>query len=133
MSDRALGIYVHWPYCARLCPYCDFNIYKDKGGDADLLRAILADICAQAQRIDKRAPSSVHFGGGTPSLLAPRDIAAILETIADCFGLTLDAEVGLEANPDGFTREFAQGFAGAGINRMSLGVQAFSAGRISRG
>ena len=127
MSDRALGIYVHWPYCARLCPYCDFNIYKDKGGDADLLCAILADLRAQAQRIDKRAASSVHFGGGTPSLLAPRDIAAILETIADCFGLTPDAEIGLEANPDGFTPEFARGFAGAGINRMSLGVQAFDA------
>lgn len=127
MNDRALGIYVHWPYCARLCPYCDFNIYKDKGGDADLLRAILEDLPGQAQRIDTRAASSVHFGGGTPSLLAPRDIAAILETIADCFGLTPDAEIGLEANPDGFTAEVAQGFAGAGINRMSLGVQAFDA------
>lgn len=130
MKDRALGIYVHWPYCARLCPYCDFNIYKDRGGDAELLRAILADIRAHAQRIDKRTVSSVHFGGGTPSLLAPRDIAEIIETIADCFGLTPDAEIGLEANPDGFTPEVAQGFAGAGINRMSLGVQAFDAASL---
>lgn len=130
MKDRALGIYVHWPYCARLCPYCDFNIYKDKGGDAELLRAILADIRAHAQRIDKRAVSSVHFGGGTPSLLAPRDIAEIIETIADCFGLTPDPEIGLEANPDGFTPEVAKGFAGAGINRMSLGVQAFDAASL---
>lgn len=125
MTDRALGIYVHWPYCARLCPYCDFNIYKDKGGDADLLCAILVDIREQAQRIDGRIASSVHFGGGTPSLLAPRDIEAVLQTIADSFGLAPDAEIGLEANPDGFTLERAQGFAGAGINRLSLGVQAF--------
>jgi putative oxygen-independent coproporphyrinogen III oxidase len=124
MSDRALGIYVHWPYCARLCPYCDFNIYKDKGGDADLLRAILADLRGQAQRIDKRAATSVHFGGGTPSLLTPRDISAIVETIADCFGLMPDAEIGLEANPDGFTLDVSRSFAAAGINRMSLGVQA---------
>jgi len=125
MTDRALGIYVHWPYCARLCPYCDFNIYKDKGGDADLLHAILADIREQAQRIDGRIVSSVHFGGGTPSLLAPRDIEAVLQTIADSFGLAPGAEIGLEANPDGFTLERARGFAGAGINRLSLGVQAF--------
>ena len=55
MSDRALGLYVHWPYCARICPYCDFNIYKDKGGDADLLAAIIADIRGHADRIGRRA------------------------------------------------------------------------------
>ena len=130
MNKRALGVYVHWPYCARLCPYCDFNIYKDKGGDADLLKAIITDIHGQAWRIDKRAVSSVHFGGGTPSLLAPRDIAAILEAIADAYGLVPGAEIGLEANPDGFTLETARGFAGAGINRMSLGVQAFDAASL---
>jgi len=130
MNKRALGVYVHWPYCARLCPYCDFNIYKDKGGDADLLKAIITDIHGQAWRIDKRAVSSVHFGGGTPSLLAPRDIAAILEAIAAAYGLVPGAEIGLEANPDGFTLETARGFAGAGINRMSLGVQAFDAASL---
>ncbi len=127
MSDRALGIYVHWPYCARLCPYCDFNIYKDKGGDSDLLRAIAADLAAHAERIGKRAAASVHFGGGTPSLLAPSDIERILRAVSDAYGLEPAAEIGLEANPDGFDLEKARGFAAAGINRISLGVQAFDA------
>jgi len=127
MSDRALGIYVHWPYCARLCPYCDFNIYKDKGGDSDLLRAVIADLAAQAERIGRRAVASVHFGGGTPSLLAPADIERILRAISDAYGLEPGAEIGLEANPDGFDLEKARGIAGAGVNRISLGVQAFDA------
>jgi putative oxygen-independent coproporphyrinogen III oxidase len=124
-ESNPFGIYVHWPYCARVCPYCDFNIYKDKGGDDALHAAIIADIGHHAQRIGKREAVSVHFGGGTPSLLSPKAIEGIIAAAADSFGLTPNAEISLEANPDGFTQERARDFSAAGINRLSLGVQAF--------
>lgn len=120
-----LGVYVHWPYCARLCPYCDFNIYKDKGGDQKLVDSIIADINEHAVRMEKRPARSVHFGGGTPSLLSPQSLQTIIGAVGGAFGLADDAEIALEANPDGFTPQRAAEFRAAGINRLSLGVQSF--------
>ncbi|MET0545491.1 MAG: radical SAM protein, partial [Caulobacterales bacterium] len=119
------GVYVHWPYCARICPYCDFNIYKDKGGDEKLVEAMITDIREHATRMDKHAATSIHFGGGTPSLLSQQAVQTIIQTIDDAFGLAEGAEIALEANPDGFTLERARDFRAAGINRLSLGVQSF--------
>lgn len=118
-----LGLYLHWPYCRRVCPYCDFNVRRT-GGAADeaLLAPILADIAGHAGRLGRRPLASVFLGGGTPSLFSPRSIEAILETCARAFGLEPDCEITLEANP-----EDRAGFAGlvaAGVNRLSLGVQA---------
>jgi oxygen-independent coproporphyrinogen-3 oxidase len=117
------GIYVHWPYCARVCPYCDFNVYRARGGDhAPLLEAIIADIEAFARRFGKRQASSIFFGGGTPSLLSAAELARIIEAANAYLGLAADCEITLEANPEDAAR-FAE-HAAAGVNRFSLGVQA---------
>jgi oxygen-independent coproporphyrinogen-3 oxidase len=121
-TDR-LGLYIHWPYCARICPYCDFNVYKAANGDPDgMLAAMLKDLEQWRDRLGPRDLVSVHFGGGTPSLMAPKAIEAILAKADSLFGLAQAAEIGLEANPA--ERERLPDLAKAGINRLSLGVQA---------
>lgn len=122
-----LGVYVHWPYCARICPYCDFNVYRDRGRrgeQAALVEAILRDLTAQAELTGPRTLVSVFFGGGTPSLMDPDAVALILETARRLWTPAADLEVSLEANPtDGETRRFSA-LAQAGVGRLSLGVQA---------
>jgi oxygen-independent coproporphyrinogen-3 oxidase len=124
MSDnREFGAYIHWPYCARICPYCDFNVYRSRGQDnGALFAAIIADLKAQRARIGPRKAASIFFGGGSPSLLAPKEIAMLVGVIDDTFGLAPDAEITLEANPEDRAK-FAD-FVAAGINRLSIGVQA---------
>lgn len=123
MSDPAFGIYLHWPYCTRICPYCDFNVRRARGQNAqELLDAFDLDLRGHAGLIGKRQVDTVFFGGGTPSLLKGRDIAHVLRTIDDAFGLAPEAEISLEANPEDHKR-FTD-HAAAGINRFSLGVQA---------
>jgi putative oxygen-independent coproporphyrinogen III oxidase len=125
-AAREIGLYVHWPYCARICPYCDFNVVRDRGerdGPAALARAIVADLEAQAARIGRRRLSSVFFGGGTPSLMDPDWAGEILGAARRLFEPATDLEVTLEANPtDAEAGRFAA-FAAAGVNRLSLGVQ----------
>ncbi|WP_420430285.1 radical SAM family heme chaperone HemW [Hyphobacterium sp.] len=123
MIDAPLGLYVHWPYCARICPYCDFNVYKARGVDDALFEALLADLDHWADRIGKWQLVSLHFGGGTPSLLDGPQIALLIARAADRFGFAPGAEIALEANPNDAHR--FGGFAAAGINRLSLGVQSF--------
>ena len=122
-----LALYVHWPYCARICPYCDFNVVRARGRTeeaAALVRAILADLRGQAERLGPRRLVSVFFGGGTPSLMPPEAAAGIVETARALFVPAPDLEVTLEANPtDAEAARFA-GFAAAGVERLSLGVQA---------
>jgi len=121
-----IGLYVHWPYCARICPYCDFNVVRDRGdgaAQAALASAILADLTAQAERVGRRRLVSVFFGGGTPSLMAPDVVAGIVAAARTLFAASPDLEVTLEANPtDAEAGRFA-GLADAGVNRLSLGVQ----------
>ena len=122
-TPARLGLYVHWPYCARICPYCDFNVYKAAHAQPEaLLDAMLADLAHWREQLGAREIHSVHFGGGTPSLMAPSAIAAILETADALFGFAQGAEIGLEANP--MEHERFEGIASAGVERMSLGVQA---------
>lgn len=124
----AVGLYVHWPYCARICPYCDFNVVRDRGRgeeQAGLVEAILADLTAQAARLGPRPLASVFFGGGTPSLMAPDAVARIVETATALLPSAGPIEITLEANPtDAEAGRFAA-LADAGVNRLSLGVQAF--------
>jgi len=123
------GIYLHWPFCRSKCPYCDFNSHVAPGADAALdqdlwLRACLAELCQGAAATAGRTVTSVFFGGGTPSLLAPATVATLLDAIAGHWPLAPTLEVTLEANP---TSSEAAGFAdvrAAGVNRLSLGVQA---------
>ena len=118
-----VGVYIHWPYCAAICPYCDFNVYRARGADtAPLLAAIATDIAAHAQRFGRREASSIFFGGGTPSLLPGRDIARLVEAVARAFALTPGCEVTLEANPEDARLFGEQAFAG--VNRFSIGAQA---------
>lgn len=121
---NAFGVYVHWPYCTRICPYCDFNVYRARDADAEpLLAAIEADIAAHAERFGRREAVSVFLGGGTPSLLSARGIGRILKAVDRAFGLTRDCEITLEANPEDAGR-FVE-HAAAGVNRFSIGAQAF--------
>lgn len=117
------GIYVHWPYCAHICPYCDFNVYRARGADnAPLIEAIAADMEAHAARFGRRKAQSLFFGGGTPSLLTGVEIARLIEAAARAFDLAPGCEITLEANPEDNAR-FAEQSA-AGINRFSIGMQA---------
>ena len=121
-----LGLYVHWPYCARICPYCDFNVALDRRpGEAEALAAgIVRDLQAQAALIGPRRLVSIFFGGGTPSLMDPAWVARIVETAKALWPAAPELEISLEANPtDAEAARFAA-FAAAGVTRLSLGVQA---------
>lgn len=118
----SFGIYIHWPYCARICPYCDFNVYKARGDDAALVGAIRTDLAQWRQKTGPKPVSSIHFGGGTPSLMNPADIAAVIDDIARLWPMADDLEIGLEANPADNGR--LADLRIAGIERLSLGVQA---------
>lgn len=123
--DFGFGLYVHWPYCARICPYCDFNVYAAKDRDRQpLLDAIVQDILAHKDHLPKHpALNSVFLGGGTPSLLKPSEIARILETANTAFGFSQTIEITLEANPNDVLVNRPDEWMTAGINRLSIGVQ----------
>lgn len=127
------GIYFHWPYCARICPYCDFNVYaaKDRNTD-DLLQALLADLTHQARTLQAHPPlTSVFFGGGTPSLMTPAQIEACLRTCEDLFRLAPSCEVTLEVNPNNLVDAQARAWQQAGVNRLSIGVQSLDDGALT--
>jgi oxygen-independent coproporphyrinogen-3 oxidase len=121
-----LGVYVHWPYCARICPYCDFNVFKHRDGDepADIADAILADLEGQAEITGPRELTSVFFGGGTPSLMDPLWVGQIVEAARRLWTPAPDLEVSLEANPTDAEAARFEALAAAGVNRLSLGLQA---------
>jgi putative oxygen-independent coproporphyrinogen III oxidase len=119
------GVYVHWPYCAKVCPYCDFNVYaaKDRPTD-DLASAIAADIRSHRARLpDHGAVDTIYFGGGTPALMRADQISLILLAIAETFGVKAGAEITLEANPNDLARLDLPRLAACGVNRLSIGVQ----------
>ena len=122
-----VALYVHWPYCARICPYCDFNVVRDRGRvdeQAGLVEAILADMEAQAALTGPRRLASIFFGGGTPSLMAPEAAAAVIALARTLFPPRGPIEITLEANPtDAEAARFAA-LSDAGVNRLSMGVQA---------
>jgi oxygen-independent coproporphyrinogen-3 oxidase len=124
-SPPKLGVYIHWPYCARICPYCDFNVFKDKGGDepAALARAIVADLEAQAALTGPRELASIFLGGGTPSLMDPAWAAQMIAAAGRLWTPAPDLEITLEANPTDAEAYRFTGFAEAGVNRLSLGLQ----------
>ncbi len=123
--DTTFGVYVHWPFCAQKCPYCDFNSHvRHKGWDEErFLAAYKSEIDWVADRIGSRTATSVFFGGGTPSLMQASTVAGILEHIAKRWGIARDAEITLEANPGSVEAARFRGFRGAGVNRVSIGVQ----------
>jgi len=125
-SAAPFGVYVHWPFCLSKCPYCDFNSHVRHGGvdETRFVRAFEAEIAATAARIPGRTVSSIFFGGGTPSLMQPSSVQAILDSIAKHWTVAPDVEVTLEANPTSVEATRFRGYRTAGVNRVSLGVQA---------
>ena len=123
----ALGVYIHWPYCARICPYCDFNVVRDRGREleqAALVDAIAADLAAHAAITGPMRLASIFLGGGTPSLMAPPAAGRLIALCKSLWSAEPDLEVTLEANPTDAEAERFADFARAGVNRLSLGVQA---------
>lgn len=128
-SDGAgFGVYVHWPFCASKCPYCDFNSHVRAGGidEPRFLAAFLRELAHMAALAPGREVSSVFFGGGTPSLMQPSTIGAILDAIASHWIVQPGAEITLEANPSSVEADRFRGYRSAGVNRVSLGVQALN-------
>lgn len=123
--DTTFGVYVHWPFCAQKCPYCDFNSHvRFKGWDeARFLAAYKREIDWVAERMGKRTVTSIFFGGGTPSLMQAGTVAAIIEHIEKRWGIVREAEITLEANPGSVEAARFRGFRDAGVNRVSIGVQ----------
>ena len=130
------GIYLHWPFCAALCPYCDFNSHLFQTLDYTAWQeAFITDLRAQHHRTQGRVLNSVFFGGGTPSLMPPALVGAILDEINTLWGITDEAEITLEANPTSVEAGNFAKIAKAGVNRLSLGVQALNdmdLGRLGR-
>ncbi|HEX3161963.1 MAG TPA: radical SAM family heme chaperone HemW [Pseudolabrys sp.] len=120
------AVYVHWPFCLSKCPYCDFNSHVRHGGvdEARFLRAYESEIAATAARVPSRIVSSIFFGGGTPSLMQPSTVQTILDCIGKHWSVAPDVEVTLEANPTSVEATRFRGYRAAGVNRVSLGVQA---------
>ncbi|HEV3183850.1 MAG TPA: radical SAM family heme chaperone HemW [Xanthobacteraceae bacterium] len=120
------GVYVHWPFCLSKCPYCDFNSHVRHAAidEARFVRAFTAEIAAMAERIPGRETVSIFFGGGTPSLMQPATVGAVLDAIARHWTLARNVEVTLEANPTSVEATRFRGYRAAGVNRVSLGVQA---------
>ncbi|MFK7791391.1 MAG: radical SAM family heme chaperone HemW [Devosiaceae bacterium] len=127
-AQAGFGIYVHWPFCASKCPYCDFNSHVRKApiDQPRFVKAFRAEIAAMAARTPGRTVSSIFFGGGTPSLMEPPTVAAILDAIGSHWDIAPGAEISLEANPTSVEAGRFAGFRKAGINRVSLGVQAMN-------
>ena len=123
-----LAVYIHWPFCRSKCPYCDFNSHVREGiEEGRWERALLADLERQAAMAPDREVGSVFFGGGTPSLMPPETTATLIERIKALWPTAPDLEITLEANPNSAEAERFAGFAAAGVNRLSLGVQALGA------
>ena len=127
------GLYIHWPFCAAKCPYCDFNSHVWTQVDQARWRAaLLQDLATTAAPITGRRLDSIFFGGGTPSLMAPETVAALIEAAGDHFRLSPDLEVTLEANPSSVEAGRFAGYRAAGVNRVSLGIQALNDADLGR-
>src|SRR5664279_4927360 len=125
-TSAAFGVYVHWPFCLSKCPYCDFNSHvRHAAIDEDrFARAFAREIETTAARAPGREVSSIFLGGGTPSLMQPQTVGRILDAIGQHWRVAADVEVTLEANPTSVEATRFRGYRAAGVNRVSLGVQA---------
>ena len=127
------GLYVHWPFCEAKCPYCDFNSHVSRFIDQDAWReALLLELDRAAARLGERALDSVYFGGGTPSLMAPETVAALIQRASEHWSFSNSVEITLEANPNSVERQRFADYRAAGVNRVSLGVQALNDADLKR-
>ena len=124
-TTEPLALYIHWPFCVSKCPYCDFNSHVREGIDVDAWRgALLADMAHEAALTGGRPLTSIFFGGGTPSLMPPALVADLIAAADRQWGLAPDSEITLEANPNSVEAARFADLAAAGVNRVSLGLQA---------
>ncbi len=125
-EPAAFGVYVHWPFCLSKCPYCDFNSHVRHAAidEERFVRAFAREIETTAARTPGRTVSSIFLGGGTPSLMQPQTVGAVLDAIGKHWSVARDVEVTLEANPTSVEATRFHGYRKAGVNRVSLGVQA---------
>jgi putative oxygen-independent coproporphyrinogen III oxidase len=132
--DAGFGVYVHWPFCLSKCPYCDFNshVRHQPVDQARFVAAFRREIGSLAARLPGRTVTSIFLGGGTPSLMKPETVSGVLEAIAGVWTVAPDAEVTLEANPTSVEAERFAGYRSAGVNRVSLGVQALDDADLRR-
>jgi oxygen-independent coproporphyrinogen-3 oxidase len=125
-APEPLALYVHWPFCVSKCPYCDFNSHVRASIDQDAWRAaLLADLAHEARLLPGRRLTSIFFGGGTPSLMKPAMVAAIIDAAATHWTVAEDIEITLEANPNSVEAARFSDLGAAGVNRVSLGLQGF--------
>jgi putative oxygen-independent coproporphyrinogen III oxidase len=131
-TPSPFAVYVHWPFCLSKCPYCDFNSHVRHGGvdEARFVRAFETEIASTAARVPGRTVSTIFFGGGTPSLMQPSSVQAILDAIGKHWTIANDVEVTLEANPTSVEATRFRDYRSAGVNRVSLGVQALDDGAL---
>ncbi|MBK3399503.1 MULTISPECIES: radical SAM family heme chaperone HemW [Methylobacterium] len=124
--DVGFGVYLHWPFCAAKCPYCDFNshVRHTRLDQARWRAAFAREIAHAAALAPGRTVTSIFLGGGTPSLMEPETVGALLDAVAGAWSVSPDVEVTLEANPTSVEAERFRGYRAAGVNRVSLGVQA---------
>lgn len=131
--NNDLAVYIHWPFCKFKCPYCDFNSHvRDRINHSDWKQAYLEEMKFYRDKTGARAVQSVFFGGGTPSLMEPDTVAAVIEGIDQLWGLPSDIEITIEANPTSVEAGKLQGFKSAGVNRVSLGVQSLRDGALQK-
>jgi oxygen-independent coproporphyrinogen-3 oxidase len=133
-AGSAFGVYVHWPFCLSKCPYCDFNSHVRHAAvdEARFRRAFATEIAATAARAPGRTVTSIFLGGGTPSLMQPATVGTILDAVGRAWSVSADVEVTLEANPTSVEATRFRGYRAAGVNRVSLGVQALEDGALKR-
>ena len=127
-GDPGFGVYVHWPFCAAKCPYCDFNshVRHQPPDQVRFAAAFAREIETLAERAPGRTVNSIFLSGGTPSLMQPATVGAILDAVASHWPVAPDVEVTMEANPSSVEAERFRGYRAAGVNRLSLGVQALN-------
>jgi len=127
------GLYIHWPFCEAKCPYCDFNSHVSRFIDQDAWReALLSELNRAAAPLGKRALNSIYFGGGTPSLMAPETVAGLIHRASELWSFSNTIEITLEANPNSVERQRFADYHAAGVNRISLGVQALNNSDLKR-
>ncbi|MCX5581366.1 radical SAM family heme chaperone HemW [Kaistia terrae] len=130
--EPGFGVYVHWPFCAAKCPYCDFNSHvRHQGVDQErFAKAFVTEIKTMAAKSPGKTVDSIFLGGGTPSLMDPKTVGIILDAIGAAWNVAPDAEISMEANPSSVEAERFRGYRAAGVNRVSLGVQALNDGDL---
>lgn len=125
-GDPGFGVYIHWPFCLAKCPYCDFNSHvRHTPVDGDTYaKALARELTEQRRRTGPRTVESIFFGGGTPSLMTPKQVATVLDAVADNWQVSHETEITLEANPTSAEADNFRGYRLAGVNRLSVGIQA---------